>query len=374
MGYKKKDKEKIYFLFFLVFLASGCAATCLSSLNKKITEDKESGIILNVPFVKQKKSFCGPAALSSVFSYWGDSLSQEEIAKDIYQPKLCGVLNIELVRYARENGFWTQDFKGDFKLLKEKLKNDIPVIVMEKLHPYILNKLHYCVIVGFLEKEKIIIEHTGKNSYVQRSYNGFLRNWQAAGSWMLVVVPPEKVNWQLNADEEVELGLLLEKKGDLPFALKRYQKALEIKQNNHGILFNIGNIYLKMKQWDEAEKVYLEVIRLKADFADAYNNLAYAYFNKNEFEKAHQYVDKALSFNSKHRFYYLDTKAQIFFAEGKIEPAIDFFHQAESKMEDIPPEVLADFYKNWAENFKKMGQEQKKEELLKKMHLFKKKN
>lgn len=342
---------KFFVLAVIVLLSTGCATVIDTSyLRQKMSQSDSSGIILDVPFVKQKKAYCGPAALSSVLSFWGVKHTQEQIAKDMFQPDVCGVLNIDLERYAKQHGLWAKGYIADFEVLKKRLLAGMPVIVIEKLHPYILNRLHYTVIVGFSNEHGIIVEHTGKAGFVQRSYNGFLRNWQTAGNWILEIMPAEKVSNDLTAQDNVDLGLIFERKGKLDLALERYAQAQAQEEDNAIILFNIANIYGKADQLDKAETLYLKAIELEPEFADLYNNVADIYRKKQEFKTAHEYVDKALSFKNKRHFYYLDTKAQIFLSEGKRDQALKYFSMAESEKENIDEKTLIRFYDNWVKN------------------------
>jgi len=50
--------------------------------------------VLNVPFTKQQSDYCGPAALSSIFKYYGLDIPQKEIGEKVYLPSLKGVLII----------------------------------------------------------------------------------------------------------------------------------------------------------------------------------------------------------------------------------------------------------------------------------------
>ena len=355
---KGRKKNKFLFLSLIILLVNGCISAKSSNFPQGFSLSQHfPGQILNVPFIKQKKAYCGPAALCSVLNYWKFFCTQETIAQKIYQPDLRGVLNVSLQRYAQEQGFWAKSYQGSFKRLKEFLKNGHPVIVIEKLHPYILNRRHYVVIVGFREDEKLILEHTGKQAFVRRSYHGFLRNWQCAGKWMLVVCPPEKVNFTLTTLEEyLELGVMLEKKEFFDLALNNYHNALNLQKDNPVILFNIGNIYLKTKLWDKAEQSYLRAIDLKEDFADCSNNLSYVYLNKANYDLAYLYIEKALADSiGQKRFFYLDTKAQIFFKQGKYKDAIKFFKMAEHSAKSVSRENMNKFYQIWEENFKKIN-------------------
>jgi tetratricopeptide (TPR) repeat protein len=352
---KNISKKVLVYLLFIILFLPGCAAPSILSIKNNLAVNPDSGIILDVPFVKQKKSYCGPAALAAVFAYWGNSRSQEEIASSIFSLDLKGALNIDLEKYAKDNGFWAKGDDGDIERIKSRLKAGIPIIVMQKLHPFVLNRYHYTVIVGFSEDKKIIIEHTGENEFVIRSYNGFKRNWYAAGNWMLEIMPLEQVKENMSAQDSVELGVLLEKKGQWDESLKRYYDALRENSQTPMALFNIGNVYLRMGHLDDAELAYRKAIELNKDFPDCYNNMACLFIRKKDYEKAHIFADKALALDANKRFFYLDTKAQIYYAQSKFEDAVAAFYKAETAKQGINQDIVDGFYIFWREKFCLIG-------------------
>jgi len=343
------QKNRILVLVFFLFL---CVSGCAGITPGRGTGYESSNVFIDVPFVKQEKNYCGPAALSSVFAFWGVSRSQEEIAGHVFEPDLSGSLNISLEQYAKENGFWAKGYRADLAILAERLRAGIPLIVMERLHPFILRRNHFSVVAGFDEKNKLIIEHTGAKAGVRRSVRGFLRNWQAAGMWMLEIMPLEKAGTiLLNNEDKVELGVLLEKQGEWESALRRYQSVSEASRHTPLVLFNIGNVYSRLQVWDKAIASYREALNLDDSFADCYNNLACAYLRQNNYAPAHAAVDKALAMESNHRFYYLDTKAQIFFAEHNDAAALKCVQEAENYLGGIPPEAVRSFHELWDGKF-----------------------
>jgi Flp pilus assembly protein TadD len=56
---------------------------------------------------------------------------------------------------------------------------------------------------------------------------------------------------------------------------------------------NLGNIYLQQGQLDEAINEYRQALSLQDNFAGAHNNLAMAYFKKDEYALAIQHCDRA---------------------------------------------------------------------------------
>ena len=144
-----------------------------------------SGKTLDVPFVKQHSQFCGPAALSSVLRYYGLSISQEEIGKKVYTPKLKGALISDLENFAKSKGFKTLSGQADIEKIKSFIDNNIPVIVLVDLGFWIVSKPHYLVVVGYNEKGFIV--HTGYEKNKLIPYKEFKKIWKKLGNVFLSV-------------------------------------------------------------------------------------------------------------------------------------------------------------------------------------------
>ena len=75
---------------------------------------------------------------------------------------------------------------------------------------------------------------------------------------------------------------------------KEYQ---DIQLNHIGNFYSyLLNTYRQLKKFDEAQKNYNECLKLKSDYADAYNNLGLLYQDLFEFDKDR----KSTRLNSSH--------------------------------------------------------------------------
>lgn len=141
--------------------------------------------IEGVPFVKQKDEYCGPASLSSVLSYYGHNISQEEIAKHVYIKELKGALITDLENFANRLGFKTILKSSNIDEIKGFLEEKKPVIALIDIGFWVVSKPHYVVIVGYDEKNFIV--HTGYEAGKKIDYREFEERWKKLGNVILVV-------------------------------------------------------------------------------------------------------------------------------------------------------------------------------------------
>ena len=208
----KRTLGLILVVLILSFFTSGCATYKFNRIREKLdTQEVHGYYIKGLKFVKQGRNWCGPAALSSVLQFWGEKITQEDIAKEVYLPNIKGTLTFDLESYAYNKGYFSQTLEGDIYDLGRKVKSGIPVVVMHRMFP-IFRIYHYLVVFGYDDTDGLILAYTGKKEPALIPYSLFIRRWKGADNWMLVVSPPEKVKWKLNAYYSNKLGLLYEKK------------------------------------------------------------------------------------------------------------------------------------------------------------------
>ncbi|MGC9007433.1 MAG: C39 family peptidase [Sulfurihydrogenibium sp.] len=142
-------------------------------------------VTLDVPFVKQRTDFCGPASLSSVMTYFGDKVDQDEIASFVYNPKLKGALITDLQNFAKERGFETILKSSNIEEIKSFIDQKKPVIALIDLGFWVISKPHYVVIVGYNQYGFLL--NTGYKEKEFMSYRDFQEKWEKMGKVILVV-------------------------------------------------------------------------------------------------------------------------------------------------------------------------------------------
>ncbi len=121
---------------------------------------------------------------------------------------------------------------------------------------------------------------------------------------------------------------------------QEYQKALDyllkgenIDSNNYLIHFYLATCYDKLNQKDKTIEELKIALKLKPDYADANNYLAYIYAEEGKnLEKALLLISRALE-KYEDNFAYLDTLGWIYYKKGNLEKALNILKKAKKLME-----------------------------------------
>jgi len=135
--------------------------------------------------VQQKGDLCGPAALSSVLSYYGVSVSQEEIGKVVFDKRLKGSLITDLKKYSESLGFFSEFSKGDVDKIKQFIVQKKPVIVLIDMGFIFFTRPHYVVVFSY--DEEGFFCHTGLETNKKIKFKKFKDMWDKMGNTYLVV-------------------------------------------------------------------------------------------------------------------------------------------------------------------------------------------
>ncbi|GAB4135940.1 MAG: hypothetical protein Fur0041_10300 [Bacteroidia bacterium] len=171
----------------------------------------------------------------------------------------------QAARVIRENKFYlsrvfnsTRRYQEAYDLL-EDITKDAPEIMR-----YQLRLLNTCLKLNKLVRAREVFEHIRKSN--------------AGGHFAPHLLYLE--------------GTLLLSEGRLNEALRKLQLAESKSEGISGIHNLIGQIYLKLKKWDEAKRAFITTLADDQDNAEAHNGLAFAALRLGEYELA---ADEALS-------------------------------------------------------------------------------
>ena len=168
----------------VIMVLPGCAQKEIAS-----GSHSQSVVIEDVPFVKQKDKYCGPSAMATVLQFYGQDVSQDEIAEAIYIPELNGTLISDMENYASAKGYSVHTSNGNIEELKTNIDNGIPVILLVDKGKWKVSVPHYYVAYGYNEEKETIILHTGYKKDQETSYAKLNKEWERMNNLMLVITP-----------------------------------------------------------------------------------------------------------------------------------------------------------------------------------------
>jgi tetratricopeptide (TPR) repeat protein len=306
----------VFFQLSCLLFLSGC-----SSLSYSIQPPQspyQSGIhyIEDVPSIAQKKFQCGPAALESVSRHWGKEVQAEKMAQSLYKSGTLGVLNFMLALRV------TPSMLG-------------------------ISGFHFAVLRGFDDDQRIFYANVGEAETHAIPYEKFQKRWKSGKNWCLIVCPPEKVDWKLESDQASDLALLLERSGRLDLAEKWYQYSLDRDPGNGITLFNLANVYLKTKRWDEAQTIYFQLLKEKPDWTPLSNNLAWIYLEKGKYQEAIDIIKTAFKKGAKRQHDILDTMALVHCKLRRFKQAEAYFKEALDQAPSDDPQAVQLIKSHW---------------------------
>lgn len=176
-------------LAILTLIVLGC-----SSGNKYAElRDVRPLYVEGVPFYPQLEAQCGPASLAAVLNYWGQQVTPEEIAREIYVPRLKGSLSLDLWRYAG-NQMDAAVHRGSLEYLQAHLMRNEPIVASLNLGYKLVPLGHYLVVVGLEPANRMVIAYSGTEKNSRIPFDEFLSAWEKTGYWALLVKPRADVH------------------------------------------------------------------------------------------------------------------------------------------------------------------------------------
>jgi ABC-type bacteriocin/lantibiotic exporter with double-glycine peptidase domain len=151
----------------------------------------ERWITTGVPFFPQEELGCGPAALSSLLTYWGHPVTLEEITREIELKELKGSLPLDLELAARNHGLSASSYAGSLEDLRSHLNKKQPVIAFLNLGWRIFPQGHFVVVTGYDDILSELVMHSGDVAYDRVPVDRFLNAWSKTGRWSLLILPKE---------------------------------------------------------------------------------------------------------------------------------------------------------------------------------------
>jgi hypothetical protein len=142
------------------------------------------------PFHPQERYQCGPAALATVLSASGATVTPEVLVPEVYLPGRRGSLQPELLASTRNHGRMPYVLPPTSEALFATVADGVPVLVLQKLGAGPFPGWHYAVLVGYDAGEERVLLRSGTTRRKAVPAQHFIATWERGGRWAMAAVPP----------------------------------------------------------------------------------------------------------------------------------------------------------------------------------------
>ena len=104
-----------------------------------------------------------------------------------------------------------------------------------------------------------------------------------------------KENPLMTAEEFERAGDFYFRQGNLHMAFLQYDKALRLDQNLPGVHYKMGRLFLERGMSEEAQKEFLEVVKVNPHHALAFEGLGWGFFKMGDLDKAEKNLQHAIA-------------------------------------------------------------------------------
>jgi hypothetical protein len=266
-------------LFFLVSVLAGCATSpdWPEPEGGTAADNRPEQLVLDgVPFFPQERYQCGPASLAMMLNSQGLETNPEILKELVYIPGREGALQVEMVAAARAHGMLVYPLDGTLESLLEEIAAGHPVLVMQNLRFGWWPQWHFAVAIGYDAGERDLILHTDTRKRQSVDLEVFSNTWGRADNWAVTILPPDKVPATAKPLRFLKSAHDLETTGRTTAAGVAYKTAEATWPDQPAAIMARGNLAWQLDRQSEATRHFLRLVKRFPEFAEGWNNLAFA--------------------------------------------------------------------------------------------------
>jgi hypothetical protein len=252
---------------------SGCATT--ASREAALSSVEPARVELeSTPFFPQTEYQCGPAALATVLAADSVEVTPDELVPEIYLPGRRGSLQIELVAATRARGRLPYVIAPQSDALFNEVAAGRPVLVLQKLGAGPWPGWHYAAVIGYDRDRGSVLLRSGTDRRLEMSAWHFLKTWERAGSWAMLVLEPGELPASADMRLYIDAAAGLEAVGRLDDAARAYRAASLRWPGASLPWLGLANVAYARDDLTAAESLYSEALGRDATNVAALNNHA----------------------------------------------------------------------------------------------------
>lgn len=264
-------------MLLLVSLLAGCASTPewpAPGTDQPSTPDQV--ILEDVPFYPQERYQCGPASLAMMLNSQGLQTDPEILKELVYIPGREGSLQVEMVAAARAHGMLVYPLEKELESVLGEVASGNPVLVMQNLRFGWWPQWHFAVVIGYDAGERDLILHTDTRKREAIDLEVFSNTWGRADNWAVTILPPDRVPATAKPLRFLQSAHDLETTGRTTAAGIAYETAETTWPDQPTATMARGNLAWQLGRQGEATGHFLRAVKRFPEFAEGWNNLAFA--------------------------------------------------------------------------------------------------
>jgi len=257
----------------LILLTAGCTVNPPISL-EQLAPANEEAVQLEVPFFAQTAFQCGPAALAGVLNHSGADTHPDMLSQQVYLPEREGSLQVELLAASRREGRIAYVLDPQPGHLLTELAWKRPVLVLQNLRTPGFPAWHYAVLTGFDTEANEFILNSGTEEHLRLDARKFLRTWDWADRWAMIVLQPGEMPSMPDADKYLTAVANFEATAGSDAATPAWNAARNIWPDDGRPYLALGNAAYQKADLADAAGYYRRGLRLDPLEPSLINNLA----------------------------------------------------------------------------------------------------
>jgi tetratricopeptide (TPR) repeat protein len=252
-------------------LLSGCVSPLPKYTNPDIPQRQE---LATTPFFPQTEFHCGPAALATVIGAEGDHTTPDRLSEQLFIPSLEGSLQVEMLAASRRQGYIPVQLESTIQALIDTIAFGKPVLVLQNLATPGRPQWHYAVLIGYDVRANKLFLRSGTEFRKEMRLRSFLRTWEWAGEWAMVLLRPGEMVDSVNQQNYFTALVEIEQTDNQELARAAYEGALSYWPESEFLLTGLGNAAYRIGDMSQSESAFRNLLKDHPESVIGRNNLA----------------------------------------------------------------------------------------------------
>lgn len=258
----------------LALLLTGCAGPGRVPEDAGLEPFRQPVELADTPFFPQQAYQCGPAALAGTLAAAGVAVQPHDLVPLVWLPARGGSLQLELVAAARRFDVVPYRVAPEPAALLRELVAGRPVLVLQNLGFASRPVWHYAVLIGYQPDPEVFVLRSGTNPRLEMAGHEFLRSWQLAARWALVLLPAGQLPGADDPGGFLRAVAGLEATGRIEAARTAYAASTRRWPGQPAAWIGLGNAHHAAGDLAAAETAFRRALDVAPRDPVALNNLA----------------------------------------------------------------------------------------------------